>query len=224
MEGKKKMKKKIFYIILVCIIIAGAEIIGTQGLEVDIVYSKNVRIDMYLGKEYNHNEVEQIAKEIFNTNRVIVQQIEYFGDMFSLIISQDVENIDEKVEEFATKINETYELAEEDTNIQVIYQPKIKLSSILIPYLLPIAISMAIILIYVIIRFRKIGILKTLALYILTVLISEAVYLSVLAIFRIPINRLVTPIGLAIYVIVVTIVTAINEKKLVSHQAEKTKK
>lgn len=218
------MKKKIFYAILICIIVAGAIVIGTMGLKADIIYSKNVRIDMYLGKEYNHNEVEQIAKEIFNTNRVIVQQIEYFGDMFSLIISQDVENIDEKVEEFATKINETYELAEEDTNIQVIYQPKIKLSSILIPYLLPIAISMAIILIYVIIRFRKIGILKTLALYILTVLISEAVYLSVLAIFRIPINRLVTPIGLAIYVIVVTIVTAINEKKLVSHQAEKTKK
>ena len=218
------MKKKIFYAILICIIVAGAIVIGTMGLKADIIYSKNVRIDMYLGKEYNHNEVEQIAKEIFNTNRVIVQQIEYFGDMFSLIISQDVENIDEKAEEFAAKINETYELSEEDTNIQVIYQPKIKLSSILIPYLLPIAISMAIILIYVIIRFRKIGILKTLGLYILTVLVSEAVYLSILAIFRIPINRLVTPIGLAIYVIVVTIVTAINEKKLVSHQAEKTKK
>ena len=218
------MKKKIFYAILICIIVAGAIIIGTMGLKADIIYSKNVRIDMYLGKEYNHNEVEQIAKEIFNTNRVIVQQIEYFGDMFSLIISQDVENIDEKAEEFAAKINETYELSEEDTNIQVIYQPKIKLSSILIPYLLPIAISMAIILIYVIIRFRKIGILKTLGLYILTVLISEAVYLSILAIFRIPINRLVTPIGLAIYVIVVTIVTAINEKKLVSYQAEKTKR
>lgn len=218
------MKKKIFYAILICIIVAGAIVIGTMGLKADIIYSKNVRIDMYLGKEYNHNEVEQIAKEIFNTNRVIVQQIEYFGDMFSLIISQDVENIDEKAEEFAAKINETYELSEEDTNIQVIYQPKIKLSSILIPYLLPIAISMAIILIYVIIRFRKIGILKTLGLYILTVLVSEAVYLSILAIFRIPINRLVTPIGLAIYVIVVTIVTAINEKKLVSYQAEKTKR
>lgn len=218
------MKKKIFYAILICIIVAGAIVIGTMGLKADIIYSKNVRIDMYLGKEYNHNEVEQIAKEIFNTNRVIVQQIEYFGDMFSFIISQDVENIDEKAEEFAAKINETYELSEEDTNIQVIYQPKIKLSSILIPYLLPIAISMAIILIYVIIRFRKIGILKTLGLYILTVLVSEAVYLSILAIFRIPINRLVTPIGLAIYVIVVTIVTAINEKKLVSYQAEKTKR
>ena len=218
------MKKKIFYTILICIIVAGAIVIGTMGLKADIIYSKNIKIDVYIGKDYNNNEIEQMAKEVFNTNRVIVQQVEYFGDMFSLIISQDVENIDEKAEEFAAKINETYELSEEDTNIQVIYQPKIKLSSILIPYLLPIAISMAIILIYVIIRFRKIGILKTLGLYILTVLVSEAVYLSILAIFRIPINRLVTPIGLAIYVIVVTIVTAINEKKLVSYQAEKTKK
>ena len=219
------MKKKIFYTILICIIVAGAIVIGTMGLKADIIYSKNIKIDVYIGKDYNNNEIEQMAKEVFNTNRVIVQQVEYFGDMFSLTISQDVENIDEKVEEFTNKINETYELADEGAEVQVTYQPKIKLSSILIPYLLPLGISMAIILIYVIVRFRKIGILKTLGLYILTVLVAEAVYLSVLAIFRIPINRIVIPIGLAIYVVVITAITANQEKKLASyHEVEKEDK
>lgn len=218
------MKKKIFYIILICIIIAGAIIIGTMGLNVDIIYSKNVRVDVYLGKEYNYNDIEQMSKEIFGTNRVIIQQIEYFNDMFSVTISQDIENVDGKVEEFTNKINETYELGEEGADVKVTYQPKIRLSSILKPYLLPLAISMIIILVYVIIRFRKIGILKTLGLYILATLASEAVYLSILAIFRIPINRLVIPIGLAIYVIVITIITAIREKNLISYRELEAKK
>ncbi len=218
------MKKKIFCAILICIIIAGAIIIGTMGLKADIIYSKNVRIDVYIGKEYNHNEIENMAKEVFATNRVIIQQVEYYGDMFTLTISQDVENIDEKVEQFKTKINETYELGEKGADVQVTYQPKIKLSSILIPYLLPLAISMAIILIYVIIRFKKIGILKTLGLYIGTILASEAVYLSILAIFRVTINRLIIPIGLTIYAIVVTVLTAIQEKNLASYEAEVKKK
>ena len=218
------MKKKILYAVLICIIIAGAVIIGTMGLRADIVYSKNVRINVYLGKEYDRDEIVKMAKEVFDTKRVLIQQVEYFGDMFTLTISQDVENIDEKVEQFTTKINENYELADEGADVQVTYQPKIKLSSILTHYILPLAISMIIILIYAIIRFRKIGILKTLGLYILTLLASEAVYLSILAIFRIPVNRFVAPIGLAIYVILITGVTVIQEKKLADYHTTETKK
>lgn len=218
------MKKKIFYILLVCIIVAGTIVIATMGLKADIIYSKNIRIDVYLGKEYNHDEIEQMAKEIFETNRTIIRQVEYFGDMFSLTISQDIENIDEKVDEFTAKINETYELPEEGADVTVTYQPKVRLSSIIMPYLVPIGISMGIILIYAIVRFRKIGILRTLGVYILAILASEAVYLSILAILRIPVNRLVTPIGLAIYVIVITIVTAKRERMLENNKVAEEKK
>ena len=54
------MKKKIFYAILICIIIAGIAVIATIGLKVDIDYSKNIRIDVYLGKTYNQNEVIEL--------------------------------------------------------------------------------------------------------------------------------------------------------------------
>ncbi len=219
------MKKKLFYAILVCIIIAGAIVIATMGLKADIVYSKNVRITVYLGKEYNHNEMEQMAKEVFETERVLVQQVEYYGDMFTLTISKEVEDINGKVEQFNNKINEKYGLENKKDDIQVTYQPNIKLSSILKPYIIPLAISMVIILVYVMIRFRKIGVFRTLLLYVLTVLASEAVYLSILAIARIPINRLVMPIGLVIYAIVLTVVTAMQEKKLTAyHETEGKKK
>ena len=219
------MKKKIFYAILICVIIAGCVVIGTMGLNADIAYSKSVKIDVYLGKEYNHEEVKQIAKETFGRDRVLIQQVEYYGDMFSLTISQKAdENMDEKIELLNNKINEKYELENRKEDIQVTYQPKIKLSSIITPYIVPLAISIVVIIVYALIRFRKIGILRTFAFYILTIVVSEAVYLSLLAITRFPINRVVVPVGLCIYVLVITVVTAIQEKKLAAYRETEDKR
>ena len=212
------MNKKIFYAILICIIIAGAIVIATMGLKADITYSKNVRLDMYLGEEHTRSDIEQIAKEVFGGERILVQQVEFYGDMFSITVSQEVEDLDAKIEQLVNKMNEKFGLELKKENITKVYQPKIKLFSVLMPYFIPMAISMVIILIYVMVRFRKIGIWKTLGIYVLTALASELLYLSILAICRIPINRLVTPIGLAIYVIAITVVTAKQEKKLVSYQ------
>lgn len=214
------MNKKIFYAILICVIIAGAIVIATMGLKTDITYSRNLRLDVYLGNEYTRADIEQVVKEVFGNERMLIQQVEYYGDMFSITISQEVEEIDNKIEQLTNKLNEKLGLELKAENITKVYQPHIKLFSVLKPYLLPLGISMIIILAYVMIRFRKIGVWKTLALYVLTILASELLYLSILAICRIPINRLVTPIGLAIYAIVITTVTAKQEKKLASYQEE----
>lgn len=225
MEGKKEMKKKIFYIILVCIIIAGAVIIGTQGLEVDIVYSKNVRIDIYLGKTFENNDIKQIAQEVFETNRVLVQQVELYGDMVSITVKEEnAENIDEKLEQLNTKINEKYELENKVDDIEVTHQPKVRLSSVISPYIWPFAISAIIILVYIMIRFRKIGVFKTLFTYALSVIAAEAVYLSVIAIARIPVNRIIIPIGLLIYTVIITIITAIKENQLSNYHESNSKK
>lgn len=214
------MNKKVFYAILICVIIAGAIVIATMGLKTDITYSKNLRLDIYLGKEYTREDIEQVAKEVFGNERMQLQQVEYYGDMFTITLPQEVEELDSKIEQLTNKLNEKLGLEVKKENIAKVYQPHIRLSSVLKPYLVPLAISMIVILAYVMIRFRKIGVWKTLAFYVLTVLASELLYLSILAICRVPINRLVTPIGLAIYVIVITVVTAKQEKKLVVYQEE----
>ncbi len=208
------MKKKIIYGILIVIIIAGIVIVATQGLKADIIYSKNVKIDIYLGKDFENSDIKQIAQEVFGYDRIIVQKIELYGDMVSITIpDNNDENMDEKVEQLNSKINEKYELKNKVDDITVTHQPKIKLSSIFTPYIWPLAISALIILVYIIVRYRKIGIFRTIAFYAVTILASEAVYLSTLAIARIPVNRLVMPIGLLIYVVVLTIVTTIKEKQ-----------
>ena len=62
--------KKMIYIVLAIIIIVGAVIIGTMGLEVDITYRKNIRIDVYLGKEFDNNDIRLIAKGIFKDDDI----------------------------------------------------------------------------------------------------------------------------------------------------------
>lgn len=213
------MKKAIIYVVMILVIIAAGILINVIGLEADITYSKNIRIDVYLGKTFNSEDIKQITEEVFGNRRILVQQVEYYGDMASITIAQEnVENIDEKIEQLNTKLNEKYELENKAEDIVVTYQPKVKLSSVLKPYLWPIAISSILILIYVMVRFRKVGIFKTLALYVLSILSSEALFLSVLVIAKIPVNRLVMPIGLLIYVLVITIITAIQEKKYKSYK------
>lgn len=219
------MKNKIIYAITVCIIIIGAIIIATMGLKADVKYSKNVRIDVYIGKTFENKDIKELAQEVFGKDRTLVQKVEYYGDMASITIKQEnSENMDEKLEQLKNKINEKYELEIETKDMKVTHQPKIKLSSILKPYIIPLSISSIIIIAYVMIRFRKLGVLKTISIYALYILASQAVFLGILAIARVPIGRIIMPSSLLIYVVTITIVTAVQEKKYYTIQETNKKK
>ena len=197
--------KKIVYIILICIIIAGIIIIPTIGLNADLIYSKNVEIDVYLGKTFNMNDMENLVNEVFPDEKNIIQQIEVFGDMVAITIpdTRTEEELDSKVEELTAKINEKYELEITSDDVQITHNPKVRLSSVVIPYALWIGISAALILVYVAIRYRKLGVVKTLLTYIISIVAVELLLLSIIAITRYPVNRIIVPLGLAAFVIVV---------------------
>ncbi len=219
--------KKIIYGILACMIIAGTIITFTIGLNVDIIYSKNVEIDVYIGKAVEIEEIKQLAKEVFPDEKIIVQEIEMFKDMVSITMKDKAdEELKEPVEQLNSKINEKYgtENTVEDS-ITIVHNPKVKLSSILKPYLVPVGISAIIILIFVGIRYKKLGTTKTIISYVLYTGIVELTYLSILAIIRFPINRLVVPIGLVLYITTITSLSFIKEKKLSNTiQSENNKK
>ena len=217
--------KKVLYAILICIIIAGIVVIATIGLKADIMYSRNVQIDIYIGQTINKKDIENIVKEVFPNERVLVQEVEVFQDMvaITLLDNRTDEELDAKVEELNTKINEKYQIENKTEDINITHNPRVRLSSIVIPYLLPIGISFAIILILAGIRYRKLGIVKILVNYIVSVGIVELTLLSIIAIARIPINRLVIPIGLILFVITLVVLGYSNEKKLSKSQAEENK-
>lgn len=218
--------KKIIYAILICIIIAGIVVIASVGLKADIIYSKNVELDVYVGKTFERKDIENIVNEVFPNERVIINEIEMFGDMFSVTLAdtRTEDELNSKVEELVTKVNDKYDTDLENDDIAIRHNPKAKLSSIILPYAVTIGISMALILIYVGIRYRKLGVVRTILTYIVSILAVEMVYLSILAIIRYPINRIVIPIGLVLLVTVVTILGFVNEKKLTSVKVVEEKK
>ena len=208
--------KKVIYAILICIIIVGIVTITTVGLKADIIYSKNIELDIYLGKYFEKSDIQNIVNEVFPNERVIIQEVELFQDMVSITLpdNRTEEELNKKVEELNAKLNEKYELENKVEDIEINHNPKIKLSSILTPYIITLGISILIILIYVGIRYRKIGLVKTLLTYILLIIVVEMLLLSIIAITRFPVNRLVIPIGLLLFVIVITVLGFINERKL----------
>ncbi len=218
--------KKIIYGILACIIVIGVIIIFTIGLNVDIIYSKNVEIDVYIGKVVNLDEIKQLTKEVFPNEKMIVQTIEMFNDMVSITMKDKSDDeLKETIKQLNTKINEKYGIenkVEEDITIK--HNPKIRLSSILKPYIVPIGISIIIILVFVGIRYKKLGIVKIVTSYIGYTAVVELTYLSLIAITRFPINRLVVPMGLVLYIITITSLSFRNEKKLAKTVQEESKK
>ena len=218
--------KKIIYAILILIIIAGIIIIPTIGLRADIIYSENVELDVYVGKTFDRKDIESIVSEVFPDERVIIQEIEMFNDMFSLTL-QDNRSEDElntKIEELNNKINEKYGTENTVDDISVTHNSRIRLSDILIPYAVTIGISVVVILVFVGVRYRKLGVIRTLITYLLSIGASELLLLSIIAITRFPINRLVIPVGLVLFVIVVTILGFVNEGKLSKLAIEEDKK
>lgn len=218
--------KKIIYAILILIIIAGIIIIPTIGLRADIIYSENVELDVYVGETFDRKDIESIVSEVFPDERVIIQEIEMFNDMFSLTL-QDNRSEDElntKIEELNNKINEKYGTENTVDDISVTHNSRIRLSDILIPYAVTIGISVVVILVFVGVRYRKLGVIRTLITYLLSIGASELLLLSIIAITRFPINRLVIPVGLVLFVIVVTILGFKNESKLAKLAIEETSK
>ena len=217
--------KKIIYAILICIIIAGIVVIATVGLNASVLYSRNIELDISIDTGFEREELENITSEVFPGEKVLIQEIEFFGDMVSITVEErSEEELNSKIEELNTKINEKYGLENEVSDIIVTHNSKIKLSSVLIPYLITIGISIVIVLVYAGIRYRKLGTMRIIIPYIVSIIGVEILFLSIIAITRIPINRTIVPIGLLLLVAVVTVLGLINESKLLKNVNEDNKK
>ena len=183
------MNKKIIYGILALIVLVGAVLVVTIGLKLDMKNDANTKIYVYIGKEFDNNDIEQIAKETFETDTAIVQKVEIYNEMALITIKeQNTENINEKIESLNSKINEKYGLENKKEDIVINNETKINMYSVIKPYILPMLISLIVILVYSSIIYRKLGILKNIIIYVLTVIGSQLLYASILVITRLPFN------------------------------------
>ncbi|MFR1777282.1 MAG: hypothetical protein ACLSW4_04430 [Clostridia bacterium] len=215
MERKKtKMKNKLLYILIAIIIIAGIVVGYAAKFKFSLAYDDSVRVEVYIGKDYTKTDIETIAKDAFGTKEVLVQEVEFFKDSVAITVR---ESDDEKLNNLVAKVNEKYGTTLAKDDLTVVEVPHYRGRDIMSNYIAPIAISAVLIIVYSIIRFRKIELAKVIAKLVIWPIIIEALYLSILAIARIPISYYTLPLGIILAVITLTIITYKNEKKLVEY-------
>ena len=155
------MKKNILKIgIILAVIAIGIAIILFARFQFSLYYEQNVRIEIYLGKEFKTEEVMQQVKEILPEQELMIETAGVFKDTISITTTTIT---DEQISQIIDKLNEAYEtelVAEADT--QVIYNSNIRGRDIFMPYLVISSIAAGItIAIITIIYGKKVGIIRT---------------------------------------------------------------
>lgn len=202
-------KKTIFLIILILIIISGIITIGIAGFEKSANYKEGTRIEIYIPKGYEKEDIIGLAKECFVDKEISFTEIEKLNQVAGIKLSDYTK---EELDSFKTKVSEKYNIEEKKLETYEILVPETKISTVVAPYILPMILVTILSVIYVGIKNIKTNkALNTSLKVLITVIISLATYFSIIAIARLPFGIYTMPLALAIYII--TLLIAVNSIK-----------
>lgn len=226
-------KKKILYIAMALIIIAGIAVVAVKGFNVELKYRHHQKIELNIGEEVKTEEIQKIADEVFGKNKSNVQIIEVYKDIAQITAAEISE---EQKNTVVQKVNELYpqEAAEGEEatvlikaeNVKIITNTNIRLRDVITPYIIPMIIITIVVLVYLAIRYRKLGLVKSIVEPAAIVVLAQVLLLSVLAIVRLPMGRLTMPLVLIVYVFSLIYVTekSIYETAMMKIQNNDNKK
>ena len=198
-------KGKIISIILIIIFIIAIVLTGIRGLNVDLNYAEGVSVLFDINDQFNTKDIENIAREVWPDGQIIVQKVEVY-DETALIKVSSVN--DEQLQSLADKINEKYGLELQISDLTLHYNSNVQIRDIVAPYVVPMLIATALIVVYYSIRFR--GVREILDLLI-KLIFAEGILYSIYAITRLPIDVLTMPIGMIIFAGVTIYITLKHE-------------
>ena len=205
------MKNKIIYGLIALVIVLGIIMFFVHGFNVGNIYGANTKLDLYIEKGINLDEVQTIVNESFNGKEAIYQDVEYFGEMVLITLPPVT---DEEVENFITKVNEKYELEYTKDDLDIITMPSMSFSEIIKSYIIPVLITIVLTIIYIVIRYRKLGVAKMAVKPIVAILVAELIILSVYLITNLPIDISIVPATLLAFGIALIYTTIDNNKLL----------
>ncbi len=214
------MKKKILIAVMTCIIIVGFAMIGFVGLNFDINYTANKEIDIYLGTQFEISDIRGLVKEVIGNEATVIQKVELYEEIVSIKVK---EISAEQIEQLLAKINEKYNLEIKKDDITITNNPNLRGRDLVKPYILPIAISVVLVLVYAGIKFYRVNSIEVISKLIGLNIIAQLFYVSVLAITRLPVNRLTIPVSIAIYIATTLAVTINFENKEIVKEKKKNK-
>ncbi|MCF0124237.1 MAG: hypothetical protein HUJ68_00475 [Clostridia bacterium] len=204
-------KQKISMIIIALIILVGTIIALTIGFNFDLKYQKTKRISIYLDKQFEISDIKKIAKETLDGQKVAVQKVEVYEDTVS-IMAKDIS--EEQKQKFIEKINEKYEKEFNTEQIEIETVANTRGRDMLKQYIVPFVITTAIILVYMAIRYRKLGWVDVTLKSVGSIILTQIVLFSMIAIVRIPLGNITPILVIATYVAVLICLTEKYEKDL----------
>lgn len=210
-------KTKLLAILIPIIIIVGMIITFTIGLNFDLRYQEAKSIQLYIKKQFPITDIKQITDEVLPSQPVVIQKVEVFEDTVSILAKEITE---EQKNNIINKVNEKYGLEISADSTQITNIPHTRGRDIVRPYIMPFAITTIIILVYMAIRYYKLGMMKILLETVALLIVAQATLLSVMAIARLPIGRITIPLVLAVYVLSLIVITTCFEKKLAEKKKE----
>ena len=151
-------KQKIIFIILAVIIIAGIAVISTIGFNLELKMQETKKIELYIQKDFEISDIKNIVKEVIPDESIMIQKVEVFEDSVS-ITAKDI--TEEQKQSIIDKVNEKYGTELKADSTEIINIPNMKIRDLVKPYVTSFAISTVLILVYIAIRYRKLGFVKT---------------------------------------------------------------
>lgn len=199
--------KKILTVILaisIIVIIGGIIVVAKQGFCFDLHYQGGKRIEIELGQTVQKKEIEEISKEVLGEN-VQVRVVEVYEQEVSILAPEITE---EQRNTIVTKINEKYGLELEAEKNEILVVPNTRFRDIIRPYVIPVVVTTAIILVYIGFRFIKKTNAEILLETIGAITVGQALLFSIIAIARIPVGRWTLPLALIVYILSTIFCTA----------------
>ena len=208
MKDAKKIKSIVAVIVLLLI---GIFIIVFNKFSFNVNYSKNVRLEFDLGKEYAISDILLITNEVYNDQIPIVRKAGIYQETVDIILEQIS---DEKNEELINKINEKFETELTIEDINIYYNSNLKGRDLIKPFIVPGIIAFVLILVFYGIRYNKLGLFKVLAGVTGIGVGTQILYLSLLSIFEMQINEATIAVGITIVLFCFMYLIATFEKQL----------
>lgn len=204
----EKNRKMGAIIIASLIIVIGIIVAIVIGFNKELKYDESQKIDIYIEQQFDVSKIKEIANEVLG-RRNVVETVEVYEDMISIRAKTITQ---EQKDNIVNKVKEIYEFKQtaENTVIEII--PAVRITDMYKQYIIPFIITGIIVLIYMLIRYYKSGIVKIIAETILIPVVAELLLLSIIAITRIPVGRFIPILVIAMYIASVTYIVKINEK------------
>lgn len=213
-------KQKILIAIIALIIIIGAVITATIGLNFDFRLQESKKVELYLEKDFEIKDIKNITNEVFGNEPVMIQKVEVYEDSVSITAKEITE---EQKQNLINKVNEKYGLEISGDTTEIVSVPNLRGRDMIKPYIVPFAVATVIILIYMAVRYRKLGVIKTILKVIAISIVAQATLLAVIAMTRIPVGRLTIPMVITVYLLTLIGLTTKFEKQLEGKKAEENK-